>query len=86
MSDVSLRDLVEGEAARRACLLGEIAAEVGVSQGTLSRWMAGHFRPHPRLWRALGQALHVTPPELRAAIECTRIRGTQPRTGAEASA
>jgi transcriptional regulator with XRE-family HTH domain len=53
----------------------EILAErAGVSQSTISKYLAAERRPRPETWDRIARALEVTPDELALAIKETTLR------------
>jgi hypothetical protein len=56
----AIASLLGQEARRRGISHADAAGEIGVSQATFSRWVAGTTPPSARYWAAIGRFLKVS--------------------------
>ncbi len=58
---------------RRQLTQEEFAELIGVSQGTVQKWLAASRRPRPEQWEAIAGAAGVTKAEVSAAVGETNL-------------
>ena len=75
--DDHLPSLLEGARTREALSQGALAALLGVSQQTVSRWETGLSRPRKPMLGKLASVLDLSQEELRAAMDWRLITRRQ---------